>query len=72
MRKVTLEQLEATAQMISEQYDEVSEVCLYAVSLEIRRRKRSGRRAVSKLSRREQNRLAQARFRARKKKPLLA
>ncbi len=62
----TLETLEQLKDQIDAMNTEESECLSHLLRTEINRRKRAGRPA-SHLSRREQNRLAQQRFRAKKK-----
>jgi len=63
----TKEQLERVIQQLSGQYDETAETIRYLVKVELKRRDAAGRPAKSSLTRREQNRLSQQRWRLNRK-----
>lgn len=66
MRSISINQLESALEVVLETETETAQVCAYALKIEIKRRKNAGR-PRSRLSRREQNRVAQQKFRNRQK-----
>lgn len=66
MKTPTTDQLEDAYNALSVQYEEIARICAYVLKVELNRRRNAGRPA-SKLTRREQNRQAQRRFRAKQR-----
>lgn len=63
----TLKQLQTLQEQISSQYTDEARIIGELIDKEVKRRERAGRKPTSNLSRKEQNREAQQRFRDKKK-----
>lgn len=67
MAKQTIDDLKQLKAELAGQYTEKARAMADLLDTEIRRRQRAGRPAESSLTRKEQNRLAQQRYRAKKR-----
>jgi predicted transcriptional regulator len=64
---ITAEQIEKVIVELSGRYDETSNIIKELAKKELSRRRNAGRKATNKLTRKEQNRIAQRKYREKKK-----